>query len=131
MKTLLRALLAAIVLALSLPLLSPTQAKAETFRYEQIDPQLQALLRRMARLRAQGVIETVTLGVSTSDCPADCNDRVRGGMCYCERNSEGGCPEGQDETTLGGREACSVRPETAELRGEGIERQVLQIQRMP
>ncbi|WP_068303875.1 hypothetical protein [Pararhodobacter sp. CCB-MM2] len=131
MKTLLRALLAAMVLALSLPLLSPTQAKAETFRYEQIDPQLQALLRRMARLRAQGVIETVTLGVSTSDCPADCNDSVRGGMCYCGRNDEGGCDDGRDETTLGGRPACRVRPETAELRGEGIERQVLQIQRMP
>lgn len=133
MKKYLKVLVAAFALAVALPAVLLAQEK---MTFKQLDPTMQKALQRVltdARLKELGLdsfpqaVEEVSVQVTTNDCPADCNADVHHGMCYCSPQTGGGCKDGQEETTWGGKDMCKILPTTANLRGDNGRGSPLQV----
>jgi hypothetical protein len=63
--------------------------------------------------------DEMTYGITTDDCPSNCNDSVGGGFCFCDLDDDGDCPEGSDKVPT--EERCRVKPDTVELTGGGLQ----------
>lgn len=133
MKKYLRILVTAVAVAVALPAVLLAQ---ENMTFKQLDTTMQKALQRVlteARLKELGIdsfpqaVEEVTVQVKTSDCPGDCKAEVHHGMCYCAPQPGGGCKDGQEETTLGGKDMCKILPTTANLRGDNGRGSPLQV----
>lgn len=98
----------------------PADAQSsERVPIQRLDRDVQQLLMRTLRRAGMGGSAEMSVMVSTSDCPSNCNSRVRSGKCYCDPNAEdGSCPTGTDSVTYGdGTAQCSVNPTTAAVVG--------------
>ena len=119
----LKAIFTAAAFAFSLAVVSTAAfADGKEGRYQigKLPPELQKLV--YMGLRDKGVEGNgkMMLYITTSDCPSNCNDKVAGGSCLCDKE-DGKCPEGS--SPVGGDnpgKECRHTPDRGIVSGGGL-----------
>ncbi len=112
----------AFVLSLS-TLLMVSDALAQSWKVEegtnlrQLDREVQQALMRTLRQRGIEFNQATQVRVTTANCPANCNGKVLGGVCFCNP-TDGKCPGGTTGRPHGTNPPteCSVNPRTASVK---------------
>lgn len=91
------------------------EGKSGKYRFSQLHPQMQKAVKVELRKLGIDLTPSATAGLTTSDCPSDCDDKVAGGFCYCDPVA-GKCPGSSEETSDG---KCKAKPKSLTVDSDG------------